>query len=155
MANAELVVNALKDLSNKKELSRYDENVCLDIHKRLDAKLNEKNLSISEKSQFGRQNYHVMDKWSQVFPAGVSECLKEYFRHKAMWAPKFDPRFPNQNQVKNCFVNYVDFQRCLKLKGETHKDCEYFKLTAKALCPDQWYEKFEEQIESDSFPVNI
>ena len=30
----------------------------------------------------------------------------------------FDPRFPNQNQTKNCWQNYVDFHRCQKLKGE-------------------------------------
>ena len=42
-----------------------------------------------------------MDKWQQVFPTGVSECLREYFRNKSMWSPRFDPRFPNQNQAKN------------------------------------------------------
>ena len=96
-----------------------------------------------------------MSKWEQVFPAGVSECLREYFKSKALWAPKFDPRFPNQNQAKNCFVNYVDYQRCLKLRGEEHNDCDYFKNVAKALCPEQWYEKFEEQVQNDSFTVDI
>ena len=28
----------------------------------------------------------------------------------------FDPRFPNQNQTRNCWQNYVDFHRCQKLK---------------------------------------
>ena len=30
----------------------------------------------------------------------------------------FDPRFPNQNQTRNCWQNYVDFHRCQKLKVE-------------------------------------
>ena len=33
----------------------------------------------------------------------------------------FDPRFPNQNQTRNCWQNYVDFHRCQKLKV-----CFYF-----------------------------
>jgi cytochrome c oxidase subunit 6b len=96
-----------------------------------------------------------MEKWEQVFPAGVTECLRGYFKSKALWAPKFDPRFPNQNQARNCFVNYVDYQRCMKLKGAEHKDCDYFKNVAKSLCPEQWYERFEEQVQNDSFPVDI
>ena len=28
----------------------------------------------------------------------------------------FDPRFPNMNQTRNCWQNYVDFHRCQKLK---------------------------------------
>ena len=52
MASAEIVVNALKDIKDKKELDRYDENLCIDIQKRLDGKLKEENMSISEKSIF-------------------------------------------------------------------------------------------------------
>jgi cytochrome c oxidase subunit 6b len=96
-----------------------------------------------------------MNKWEKVFPAGISECLSSYFRNRASWAPKFDPRFPNQNQAKNCFVNYVDYQRCAKLKGEDYKDCDYFKQVAKTLCPEQWLEKYEEQLQNNAFPVNI
>ena len=31
----------------------------------------------------------------------------------------FDPRFPNQNQTRNCWQNYVDFHRCQKIKVRT------------------------------------
>ena len=102
-----------------------------------------------------RNNFLVMDKWSQVFPVGVSECLKEYFRSKAIWSPRFDPRFPNTNQAKNCFVNYVDLQRCKKIKGADSQECDYFKQVADSVCPNQWLEKFEEQLENDAFPVNF
>ena len=55
--SAELVVTALRDLSNNKELDRYDENLCTDIQKRLDSKLKERNMSISEKSIFVYINF--------------------------------------------------------------------------------------------------
>jgi hypothetical protein len=48
--SAEIVVNALRDIKDKKELDRYDENLCIDIQKRLDSKLQD--MSISEKSVF-------------------------------------------------------------------------------------------------------
>jgi hypothetical protein len=54
MASAELVVNALKDLSSKPELNRYDASLCADIQKRMDSSLKEKNLSVSEKTIFVR-----------------------------------------------------------------------------------------------------
>jgi len=52
MASAEIVVNALRDIKDKKELDRYDESLCRDIQQRLDSKLKENNMSISEKSIF-------------------------------------------------------------------------------------------------------
>lgn len=30
---------------------------------------------------------------------------------------RFDARFPNANQTKNCWQNYVDFHKCLKIKA--------------------------------------
>ena len=50
--SAEIVVSALKDLSGRNDLDRYDENLCIDIHKRLDAKLRENNMSVTEKTIF-------------------------------------------------------------------------------------------------------
>ena len=42
----------------------------------------------------------------------------------------FDPRFPNQNQTRNCWQNYVDFHRCQKLKViiKSVKGCQYLWL---------------------------
>ena len=97
----------------------------------------------------------VMDKWRKIFPEGVSICLEMYFREKSNWSPRFDPRFPNVNQARNCFVNFVDWKRCLKYKGADFKDCEYFHLVAQAMCPNDWFERFEEQVEKDAFPVDF
>lgn len=54
MTSAELVINTLKDLRGREEYNRYDENLCADIKKRLDGKLSEKNLGITEKTIFVR-----------------------------------------------------------------------------------------------------
>ena len=52
--------------------------------------------------------------------------------------PKFDARFPNVNQTKNCWQNFVDYHKCRKAKGEDYYPCEYFKKTYKSLCPVSW-----------------
>ncbi|KAF2762126.1 COX6B-domain-containing protein [Pseudovirgaria hyperparasitica] len=35
----------------------------------------------------------------------------------------FDARFPNQNQTKHCWQNYVDYFKCINAKGEDFKPC--------------------------------
>ncbi|KAL9590273.1 MAG: hypothetical protein Q9203_000946 [Teloschistes exilis] len=35
----------------------------------------------------------------------------------------FDARFPNQNQTKHCWQNYVDYHKCILAKGEDFKPC--------------------------------
>lgn len=67
----------------------------------------------------------------------------------------FDPRFPNQNQSKRCFVNFVDYKRCIKTKGEDYKGCDYFKQVTNSLCPGFWINDFNEKIENDIFPTKI
>lgn len=42
----------------------------------------------------------------------------------------FDSRFPNQNQTKNCWQNYLDFHRCEKAmtaKGGDVSVCEWYR----------------------------
>ena len=50
----------------------------------------------------------------------------------------FDARFPNQNQTKNCWQNFMDHQRCIKNKGEDYEPCEHFKKNFKSICPVAW-----------------
>ena len=64
----------------------------------------------------------------------------------------FDARFPNQNQTKNCWHNYVDFYKCVKLKGEGYAPCQQFLTTFKQICPNAWVEKWDEQREEGVFP---
>lgn len=54
----------------------------------------------------------------------------------------FDSRFPNQNQTKNCWQNYLDFHRCEKAmtaKGGDVSVCEWYRRVYKSLCPVSWY----------------
>ena len=69
--------------------------------------------------------------------------------------PGFDARFPNTNQTKNCWQNYVDFHRCTKAKGKTGEDatpCQWFEKRYKAFCPNGWIEAWDDQREQGIFP---
>ena len=76
----------------------------------------------------------------------------------------FGLRFPNQNQTRNCWQNYVDFHRCqklkvcrlmkrftaswfLKMKGEDYEPCNFFAKNFQTVCPNAWIEKWNEQRE--------
>lgn len=67
----------------------------------------------------------------------------------------FDTRFPNQNQTRNCWQNYVDYYRCLKIKGENYSLCDYFKKTFSVMCPTEWIESWDELRENGSFSGRI
>jgi hypothetical protein len=41
----------------------------------------------------------VYDKWATIFPTGIAQCLKEYWKERIS-TPALDPRFPNVNQSK-------------------------------------------------------
>ncbi|CAG2170055.1 unnamed protein product [Oppiella nova] len=50
----------------------------------------------------------------------------------------YDPRFPNQNQTRNCYQNYLDYHRCQKVKGDKYEPCQWFKWAYTELCPKAW-----------------
>ena len=52
--------------------------------------------------------------------------------------PPFDARFPNTNQTKNCYQNYLDYHACVEKKGEDYQPCIYFKRVYNSLCPTAW-----------------
>lgn len=41
----------------------------------------------------------------------------------------FDARFPNQNQTKHCWQNYVDYHKCILAKGEDFKPCRQVRIS--------------------------
>merc|ERR1712059_100113 len=67
----------------------------------------------------------------------------------------FDPRFPNMNQTRNCWQNYVDFYRCQNLKGEDYEPCIFFKKNFKILCPNSWIERWDDKREAGTFPTKL
>ncbi|XP_039181572.1 cytochrome c oxidase subunit 6B1 isoform X1 [Crotalus tigris] len=61
----------------------------------------------------------------------------------------FDSRFPNQNQTRGCWQNYLDFHRCEKAmnaKGSDPYVCQWYKKVYSSLCPSFW--KMSESIRS-------
>ncbi|XP_057352569.1 cytochrome c oxidase subunit 6B2 [Manis pentadactyla] len=55
--------------------------------------------------------------------------------------PPFDPRFPNQNQARNCYQNFLDFHRCVKSlnrRGKSAQSCEDYFRVFRSLCPKSW-----------------
>ncbi|XP_054913779.1 cytochrome c oxidase subunit 6B1 [Poeciliopsis prolifica] len=70
----------------------------------------------------------------------------------------FDARFPNQNQTRNCWSNYLDYHRCqkaLNAKGVDTTPCEWYRRVYKSLCPMGWVEKWDGQREDGTFPGKI
>ncbi|XP_070821909.1 cytochrome c oxidase subunit 6B2 [Chaetodon trifascialis] len=84
--------------------------------------------------------------------ANIEEKIKDY-----RTAP-FDARFPNTNQTRNCFQNYLDFHRCTKALSARDQDvtpCDWYQRVYKTLCPLNWVSKWDEQMEDGSFPGKI
>jgi len=76
--------------------------------------------------------------------------------NKAIHQPvQFDPRFPNTNQTKNCWQNFVDYHRCIKIKGEDYEPCIYFKNAYGTLCPGTWVDKWTAEVEEGTFAGKI
>jgi cytochrome c oxidase subunit 6b len=81
----------------------------------------------------------------------------------------YDARFPNQNQTKHCWQNYVDYHKCILAKGEEFRPCRQvgkqtnhilarvlaiciaddvvmqFYLAYRSLCPSAWTQRWDDQ----------
>nr|OQO17901.1 Cytochrome c oxidase subunit 6B [Rachicladosporium sp. CCFEE 5018] len=67
----------------------------------------------------------------------------------------FDARFPNQNQTKHCWQNYVDYHKCILAKGEDFKPCRQFFLAYRSLCPSGWANRWDDLRENGKFPARL
>ncbi|KAJ8284208.1 hypothetical protein COCON_G00030580 [Conger conger] len=70
----------------------------------------------------------------------------------------FDARFPNANQTRNCWQNYLDYHRCQKSltnKGVDIAPCDWYKRVYKSLCPMSWIAKWDDQRDEGTFPGKI
>ncbi|KAK1882078.1 Cytochrome c oxidase subunit 6B1 [Dissostichus eleginoides] len=70
----------------------------------------------------------------------------------------FDARFPNSNQTRNCWSNYLDFYRCQKAldaKGVDTAPCDWYKRVFTSICPISWVQKWNDQREEGNFPGKI
>ncbi|XP_018591978.1 cytochrome c oxidase subunit 6B2 isoform X1 [Scleropages formosus] len=92
----------------------------------------------------------------QIEQRKMSDVIEEKIQNYRT-AP-FDARFPNTNQTRNCYQNYLDFHRCnkaLTAKGLDVAPCEWYQRVFKSLCPIGWVEKWNDQVENGSFPGRI
>ncbi|XP_077193072.1 cytochrome c oxidase subunit 6B1 [Paroedura picta] len=86
----------------------------------------------------------------------MAETIREKLENYTT-AP-FDSRFPNQNQTRNCWQNYLDFHRCEKAmaaKGEDPYVCQWYKRVYKSLCPISWVTTWDERIAEGTFQGKI
>ncbi|XP_053197255.1 cytochrome c oxidase subunit 6B1 [Scomber japonicus] len=70
----------------------------------------------------------------------------------------FDARFPNTNQTRNCWANYMDYHRCQKAldaKGVDTAPCEWYRRVFKSLCPMSWVQKWDDQRAEGNFAGKI
>merc|ERR1711934_79527 len=66
--------------------------------------------------------------------------------------PDHDPHFPNTNQTKRCWVNYVKFHKCRIAKGADDEECRGFHQAFRSMCPNEWVEAWDEQRSNKIFP---
>jgi len=85
----------------------------------------------------------------------IIKCTNPEMLKKRVDTVPYDPRFPNTNQTKNCYQNYLDYFRCKKVKGEDYEPCYWYFFAYNQLCPNDWIEKWNEQREKGIFPGRI
>ncbi|KAJ8976815.1 hypothetical protein NQ317_001031 [Molorchus minor] len=66
-----------------------------------------------------------------------------------------DPRFQDSNVTRWCFGSYVDYHRCRRLFREKNPGCEQLSKIYKTICPNSWIERWEEQINIGTFPMDL
>ncbi|KAF7620651.1 hypothetical protein AFLA_005954 [Aspergillus flavus NRRL3357] len=67
----------------------------------------------------------------------------------------YDARFPQMNQTKHCWQNYVDYHKCVTAKGEDFRPCRQFYHAFRSLCPKAWTDRWDTQREAGNFPVRL
>ncbi|XP_055991796.1 cytochrome c oxidase subunit 6B2 [Sorex fumeus] len=85
-------------------------------------------------------------------------CESQKSSGRKWTTPPFDPRFPNQNQTRNCYQNFLDYYRCLKAmdrRGKSPEPCLYYQHVFRSLCPKSWVQRWTEQIQDGTFAGKI
>ncbi|CAH1990484.1 unnamed protein product [Acanthoscelides obtectus] len=66
-----------------------------------------------------------------------------------------DARHHNCNATAWCFSAYVDHKKCNRLLGEGNPSCEQFAKVFRAICPNEWVKRWDNQIVAGTFPVDL
>ncbi|KAG1679435.1 hypothetical protein FOA52_007727 [Chlamydomonas sp. UWO 241] len=62
----------------------------------------------------------------------------------SMETAPYDPRFPNRNQARHCFVRYNEYHKCVFERGEDHERCQFYQRAYQSMCPSDWLEQWGE-----------
>lgn len=62
-----------------------------------------------------------------------------------------DKRFPTQNQANHCWNRYNEWVLCLKKTDGDEDACKPMRQFALSICPDDWYNKWDEEREEGTF----
>ncbi|KAG2497078.1 hypothetical protein HYH03_005073 [Edaphochlamys debaryana] len=71
------------------------------------------------------------------------EKLEGLLEPELITAP-YDPRFPNRNQARHCFVRFNEYYKCIYERGEEHPRCKFYHNAYMSLCPSEWVESWQE-----------
>ncbi|KAJ9527552.1 hypothetical protein QJQ45_025828 [Haematococcus lacustris] len=72
-----------------------------------------------------------------------NDKLQDFLEPELLTAP-YDPRFPNRNQARHCFVRYNEFHKCAHERGEDHPRCVFYQRAYQSLCPSDWLDTWQE-----------
>lgn len=64
-------------------------------------------------------------------------------------------KFPFQNQTKFCMQSYVDYYRCINIKGEEFEPCKQFRDIFNTICPNDWIQNWDDQRSTNTFPYSL
>ena len=56
-----------------------------------------------------------------------------------------DRRFPNQNQLNNCWTAFNEYQLCVDKRGKGDLACLQRGRDYSTVCPDKWIQTFKDQ----------
>ena len=59
-----------------------------------------------------------------------------------------DRRFPNQNQLNNCWTAFNEYQLCVDRRGRGDLVCLQRGRDYSTVCPEKWVQDFKDQAEA-------
>lgn len=67
-------------------------------------------------------------------------ALAHIMQHNKLAATKPDYRFPNQNQVNNCWQTVNEYQVCVEQRSKEDATCLQRARDYQSVCPAKWIE---------------
>jgi hypothetical protein len=61
---------------------------------------------------------------------------------------RLDRRFPNQNQLNNCWTSFNEYQLCVDKRGKNDLMCLQRGRDYSTVCPEKWVQDFKDQADA-------